>query len=201
MCASRRARAGRASAAPPAITSRVPGWSESKARSGFSSMRARTSSVSRSALACRCACSSLAVGGARVGRAEAREPQSQVARRRARRSSWPAAGSPRRRPTGSPSRSPRRRPARTGGSDRPAGVSWRKKPDRYQRRTGCGQLLHPVLDVGAAHRRGALRAQGQRAAAAGRSKVNISFWTTSVDSPTPRANSSVCSKAGVSIRP
>ena len=30
------------------------------------------------------------------------------------------------------------------------------------------------------------------------SKVNISFWTMSVDSPTPRANSSVSSKTGVS---
>ena len=29
----------------------------------------------------------------------------------------------------------------------------------------------------------------------------ISFWTTSVLSPTPRANSSVASKVGVSIRP
>ena len=33
------------------------------------------------------------------------------------------------------------------------------------------------------------------------SKVNISFWTMSVDSPTPRSKSSVSSKAGVSIRP
>ena len=32
------------------------------------------------------------------------------------------------------------------------------------------------------------------------SKVYISFCTTSVDSPTPRANSSVASKTGVSIR-
>ncbi len=30
------------------------------------------------------------------------------------------------------------------------------------------------------------------------SKLNISFWTMSVDSPTPRANSSVSSKTGVS---
>ena len=33
------------------------------------------------------------------------------------------------------------------------------------------------------------------------SKVNISFWTMSVDSPTPRANSSVSSKIGVSNGP
>ena len=33
------------------------------------------------------------------------------------------------------------------------------------------------------------------------SKVNISFWTMSVVSPTPRANSSVCSKTGVSRTP
>ena len=32
------------------------------------------------------------------------------------------------------------------------------------------------------------------------SKVYISFWTMSVASPTPRANSSVCSNVGVSIR-
>jgi len=32
------------------------------------------------------------------------------------------------------------------------------------------------------------------------SKVNISLRTMSVDSPTPRSNSSVCSNAGVSIR-
>ena len=32
------------------------------------------------------------------------------------------------------------------------------------------------------------------------SKVYISFWTMSVDSPTPRANSSVCSNVGVSMR-
>jgi hypothetical protein len=32
------------------------------------------------------------------------------------------------------------------------------------------------------------------------SKVYISFWTTSVDAPTPRAKSSVASKIGVSIR-
>ena len=32
-------------------------------------------------------------------------------------------------------------------------------------------------------------------------KVNISLRTMSVDPPTPRANSSVSSKAGVSIRP
>jgi hypothetical protein len=31
-------------------------------------------------------------------------------------------------------------------------------------------------------------------------KVYISFWTMSVDAPTPRANRSVCSKTGVSIR-
>ena len=31
------------------------------------------------------------------------------------------------------------------------------------------------------------------------SKVNISFWTMSVDSPTPRANTSVSSNTGVSI--
>ena len=30
--------------------------------------------------------------------------------------------------------------------------------------------------------------------------VYISFWTTSVDSPTPRANSCVASNVGVSIR-
>jgi hypothetical protein len=32
------------------------------------------------------------------------------------------------------------------------------------------------------------------------SNVYISFWTTSVDAPTPRANSAVDSKVGVSIR-
>jgi hypothetical protein len=32
------------------------------------------------------------------------------------------------------------------------------------------------------------------------SNVYISFWTMSVDSPTPRAKSSVASKAGVSMR-
>ena len=31
------------------------------------------------------------------------------------------------------------------------------------------------------------------------SNVNISFWTMSVDSPTPRANTSVSSNTGVSI--
>ena len=33
------------------------------------------------------------------------------------------------------------------------------------------------------------------------SRLNISFWTTSVASPTPRANNSVNSNVGVSMRP
>ena len=51
-----------------AMTSRVPGWSASKARSGLRSIRSRTSSESSASCARRCACSSLAVG-ARAPRA------------------------------------------------------------------------------------------------------------------------------------
>ena len=86
--------------------------------------------------------------------------------RRAPRAARRAAGSTRRRRRGRRSRSPPRRSARTGGSGPVCGRSRRKKLDRYQSFTGCGQLVHAVLEVGAAHRRGALGAQRERLAAA-----------------------------------
>ena len=83
---------------------------------------------------------------------------------------------------------------------RPAcGFSWRKKLDRYQSFTGCGALCMPCSRY--ARTTGAVpsgRSVCDRPPAS--SKVYISFWTMSVDSPTPRANSSVASKVGVSMR-
>ena len=119
---------------------------------------------------------------------------------------WRAAGAARARPSspssacsstielgvdgsGRRSRSPRRRPARTGGSGRPAGARGG--------RTRRGTRASPAAAACACRARGR-RGRPARcprgaasASAAASSKVNISFCTMSVDSPTPRANSSV----------
>ena len=66
--------------------------------------------------------------------------------------------------------------------------------------TGCGRLCMPCSTY--ARQIGAVpsgRSVNDRPPMS--SNVNISFWTMSVDSPTPRANSSVSSKIGVSTYP
>ena len=70
-----RGRARRAAAARRAITARVPGWSESNARSGFRSIRATTSSDSRAALLAQVLLQLVAVAQAVERHAEARDPQ------------------------------------------------------------------------------------------------------------------------------
>jgi hypothetical protein len=84
---------------------------------------------------------------------------------------------------------------------RPAcGRSWRKYGPQDQSFTGWASLCMPCSTY----------ARMIPAVPSGRSvsprppwssKLNISFWTMSVDWPIPRANSSVSSNAGVSIRP
>jgi len=59
--------------------------------------------------------------------------------------------------------------------------------------------MHAVLVVGAHDRRGA-SGRSVRERSPPSSNVYISFETMSVDAPTPRANRSVCSKIGVSMR-
>ena len=81
---------------------------------------------------------------------------------------------------------------------RPAcGASWRKNGPQYQSFTGWARLCMPCSTYA---RQIAAVPSGRRVSErpALSSKVNISFCTTSVDSPTPRANSSVSSKIGVS---
>ncbi len=104
--------------------------------------------------------------------------------------------------------------ASTAGSSEPIASApicqnWRKRPfcgrsrrkyaPKYHSFTGCGCLCMPC----------SMYARQTGAVPSGRSvmlsesppsSVYISFCTTSVDSPTPRANSSVASNAGVSIR-
>ncbi len=79
------------------------------------------------------------------------------------------------------------------------GRSWRKKLDRYQSFTGWRRLCIPCSMY--ARHTGAVpsgRSVSERPALS--SKENISFETMSVEAPTPRANSSVDSNAGVSMR-
>ena len=92
-------------------------------------------------------------------------------------------------------------PASEGvGRERPAcGFSWRKKLDRYQSFTGCGRLCIPCSTY-ARHIGAVPSGRSVSESPPPSSNVYISFCTTSVDSPTPRANSSVASNVGVSMR-
>ena len=84
--------------------------------------------------------------------------------------------------------------------------NWRKRPacGRSCRKKGPTSTASPAAAACACRarcRRGRSR-RWPRASASAISwsvKVNICFWTTSVDSPTPCANRSVSSKTGVSI--
>ena len=78
------------------------------------------------------------------------------------------------------------------------GRSRRKKLDRYQSFTGCGSLCMPCSMY--ARQTGAVPSGRSVMLESSSANVYISFCTTSVDSPTPRANSSVASNVGVSIR-
>ena len=159
-----RRRGGRASSGASAITARVPSSLESKARSGFSSIRSRTSSVQLGLVLAQVRDQLVSVLAARLQRPEARRAAAQ------RRHLEPAEqlveehdqlGVDERRvgadrlgvELGELAKAPR-----LGALV----AKERAVPPQLHR---LRELLHPVLEVGPGDRRGALRAQGDAAPA------------------------------------